>query len=225
MQMTEVEIESGVREADGYGRFRTPHRFERLVTREICDSCNRGWMSQLEKDFLSVVGRLIEPNWPEDAADVIRESLQRSDVIGRWAVKTAITASLAGVLGHRIPQEIADDLRRSKLPEQFFIKLGHIREHSFNLLISAGFKFADEREKWKVSESGRAFDAVFQLNHLAIRAINAPAVEIGFEPSNGAIPISAYPKSNDARKYSFASFEDFEQRLFVRASRTKLQQG
>lgn len=65
--------------------------------------------------------------------------------------KTASTASLAGVLGHRIPREIADDLRRGKLPEQFFLKLGHIREGSFNLLINPGFKFADEGDKWKVS--------------------------------------------------------------------------
>ena len=220
MQITEVEIESGIREADGYGQFRKPHRFDRLVTHEVCDTCNRGWMSQLEIDFLAAVGRLIEPDWPKSEAELIREATKRNNVIARWTVKTAITANLAGVLKSRVPQEIAVDLRNGKLPEPLIVKVGHIRQRDFNLLMNPGFKFMDDGEKWKVSESGKAFDAVFQLNHFAIRAVNAPGVEIGFDSSDGLLPFSAFPVVRDApsSEYSFESFNDFERRLLARES-------
>ena len=219
MQITEVEIESGVREAEGCGQFRKPHRFERLVTHQVCEACNRGWMSQLEVDFLAAAGHLIEPDWPELDNELISEAMKRRDVIARWAAKTAITANLAGAFKYPIPKEIAIDLCLGKLPERFFVKLAHIRKRDFNLLINPGFKFVDEHgEKWKVSESGKAFDALFQLNHLAIRAINAPGVKLGFDSPDGLLPISAFPLSDHApfTKYSFESFDDFERRLFAR---------
>jgi hypothetical protein len=219
MRITEVEIESGIRDAEDYGQFRKSHRFEKLVTREVCDECNRGWMSQLEIDFLAVAGKLIQPDWPEVDAAFIRECVKGSTTIGRWAIKTAITASLAGVLHYRIPPEIAVGVRLGKLPETFALKLAHIRERSFNLLINPGFKFLGENgEEWKVSESGKAFDAVFQLNHLAIRAINAPRATVGFEAPDRILPISAFPVAGDVSlsEYSFASFDDFECRLLVR---------
>jgi len=223
MQITQVEIESGIREGDGYGQFRKPHRFEALVTHEICDACNRGWMSQLEIDFLAAVSRLIETDWPKSDAELIREAMKRSNVIARWAVKTTVTASLAGVLENRIPQEIAIDLRNGKLPEPLVVKVGHIRQRDFNLLMNPCFKFIDDGEKWKVSESGKAFDAVFQLNHFAIRAVNAPAVEIGFDASDGLLPLSAFPVVRDApfSEYLFESFQDFERRLFARLLTTE----
>src|ERR1700758_1669048 len=86
MQITDVEIESGIREADDYGHFRNPHRFERMVTHEVCDTGNRGWMSKLEIDFLDAVGQLIEPNWPARSAEVVGEATKRSDVIATWAI-------------------------------------------------------------------------------------------------------------------------------------------
>jgi len=223
MQITEIEMESGIRDANDYSHFRKPHRFERLVTHKVCDTCNRGWMSQLEIDFLDAVGQLIEPNWPTRDAELIREALRRSEVIARWAVKTAITANLAGVLRNRIPQEIAINLRNGKLPESLVVKVGHIRQRDFNFLMNPGFKFMDDGERWKVSESGKAFDAVFQLNHFAIRAINAPGVQLGFDASAGLRPLSVFPVVRDVpfTEYSFESFQDFEVRLYARLLTTQ----
>jgi hypothetical protein len=181
-------------------------------------------MSQLEVDFLAVAGHLIEPAWPELDNESIGEAMKRSDVIARWAVKTAFTASLSGALKHTISKEIAIDVCGGKLPERLFVKLAHIRKRDFNLLINPGFKFVDEHgERWKVSESGKAFDALFQLNHLAIRAINAPGVELGFDSPDGLLPISAFPLSDHGplTRYSFDSFDDLERRLFARMPNPK----
>lgn len=224
MQITEVEIESGVREAEGYGQFRKPHRFERLVTHQVCELCNRGWMSQLEVDFLAIAGPLIEPRWPKRDSELIREAIKGSDILAKWAIKTTITANLAGVLKRPISKEIATDVHRGKLPERFFMRVAHIRERGFNLLINPGFTFVEENgEKWKGSVSGKAFDTVFQLNHFAIRAISAPSVRLGFDSSDGHLPIPAFPLLADAPfgEYSFQSFDDFERRLFAQPLNTK----
>ncbi len=144
IQITEVEIEAGVREAKGYGQFRKPHRFERLVTHQVCETCNRGWTSQLEVDFLATVGPLIEPEWPTPGGKLIHEAIKRSDVIAKWAVKTTVTANLAGVLKRPIPEEIAIALRNGELPERFFVRVAHICKRDFNLLINPGFRFVAE---------------------------------------------------------------------------------
>lgn len=100
-------------------------------------------------------------------------------------MKTAITVNLAGLIKRRFPAEISTDLRLGKLPACLTVKLAHIKKHdALNIRINRGFWFMDgKEEKWKGAESGRSFDVLFQLNHLAIRAINAPGAQLGFDVS------------------------------------------
>lgn len=219
MQLTKIEIELGVREENGDGEFRQAHGFNQLVTRRVCTECNSGWMSQLEVDFLSAVGHLIEPEWPKLKNEFIREALIRNNVIAKWAIKTAITANLAGIIKRPIPSEITSKVQTGNLPPQFSVKLAHIRRRDFNMITHRGFWFIDKDEKrWRGAESGRSFDVLFQLNHLAIRAINAPGVELGFDAPDGILPIAAFPCPNHSRQtgYSFDSLDDFERRLVAR---------
>lgn len=220
-QTSDVEVEVGVRDETGDGQFRSAHVLNAFTTQRVCDACNRGWMSQLEADFLAVVGPLIEPEWPKLENEFIREAVMRSEVIARWIVKTAITANLAGVIKRGFPDEIPINLRLGKLPPSLTVKLAHIKKrNALSIIIHRGFWFLDGKEKkWRGEESGKSFDVLFQLNHLAIRAINAPGAQIGFALNKEKVfPLTAFPStiSSPVGGYSFETLNDFEQILITR---------
>jgi len=221
MKLSAVEVEVGVREEDGDGEFRKAHGLNEFVTKSVCTACNTGWMSQLEVDFLDAAGHLIEPEWPILENAFIQEAVKRSDVIAKWALKTAVTANLAGILKRPIPAEIPTNLKLGKLPDRFFIKLAHIRKHeAIKVIVNRGFRFDDQPPmKRRGAASEKSLDVLFQLNHLAIRAINAPGAELGFLASDKKhLPISAFPQSYDSRwsGCSYESLEDFEKMLIAR---------
>lgn len=220
MQLAGVEIEIGVREEEGDGEFREAHGLNQFVTRKVCAPCNGGWMSQLEVDFLAAAGPLIEPDWPKLESGFLSEAVKRSEIIARWAVKTAITANLAGVLKRAIPDEIASAVRKATLPPTLTVKLAHIRQREgIAVTINRGFWFVDGKERrWRGAESGRSFDVLFQLNHLVIRAINAPGAQLGYADPQEGFPLSAFPPAKNPRfgGYSFESLTDFEKILVAR---------
>jgi hypothetical protein len=220
IQFPAIEVEVGVREEDGDGEFRPGHGLNEFVTKRVCAACNSGWMSQLEVDFLAAAGHLIEPEWPKLENDFIHEAVRRSNVIARWALKTAITANLAGILRRPIPDPIPTDLKLGKLPERLSVKLAHIGKHEpIRIIINRGFWFPDGTTKrWRGATSEKSLDVLFQLNHLAIRVINAPGAELGFDAPDAKLPIAAFPPAYDSRVsgYSFDTLEDFEKRLVAR---------
>jgi hypothetical protein len=220
MQLTGVEIEIGVREETGDGEFRRAHGLNQLVTRKVCSACNSGWMSQLEVDFLAAAGSLIEPEWPRLESEFLSEAVKKGEIIARWAVKTAITANLSGILKRSFPDQIAIGVRQGKLPTSLTVKLAHIRRReAIDMVINRAFWFVDGKERrWRGAESGRSFDVLFQLNHLAIRAINAPGVQLGFADPEKAFPISAFPAAKTPRVggHSFETLDDFEKILIAR---------
>jgi len=126
MQISGIEIEIGVREEAGDGEFRNAHGLNEFVTRKVCAACNSGWMSHLEVDFLAAVGPLIEPEWPRLESEFLSAAVKRSEVIARWAVKTAITANLASALKRSIPQR---DRHRGRSGEVTAIADGADRTH------------------------------------------------------------------------------------------------
>jgi hypothetical protein len=119
-----VGIWDGVEEKD----FRNPHRQESFKTRSVCGNCNKGWMSQLEAEFLELVGSLIEPTWPISANELIERALCQSAVLARWAVKTAITVNLAGISKRLINSQIATDVRANKLPPDLKVLIAFIKK-------------------------------------------------------------------------------------------------
>lgn len=220
MQLSGVEIEIGVREEKGDGEFRQAHGLNEFVTRKVCAACNSGWMSQLEVDFLAAAGPLIEPEWPRLESEFLSEAMKRNEVIARWAVKTTITANLAGILKRAVPAEITTAVREAKLPPTLTVKLAHIRQcEQIGMVINRAFWFVDGKERrWRGAESGRSFDVLFQLNHLAIRAINAPGAQLGYADPEKGFPLTAFPSASSPRLcgYSFETLDDFEKILVAR---------
>lgn len=156
----------------------------------------------------------------ETRSEFLSEAVKQREVIARWAVKTAITANLAGILKRAIPTEIATAVRAAKLPPTLTVKLAHIRRREgIAVIINRGFWFVDGKERrWRGADSGRSFDVLFQLNHLAIRAINAPGAQLGYAEPEKGFPLTAFPaaKHPPFGGYAFETLADFEKILVTR---------
>lgn len=210
-----VGIWDGIIEKD----FRNPHRQESYKTRHVCGDCNTGWMSQLEAEFLELAGSLIEPTWPISAEELIEKALSQSAVLARWAVKTAITVNAAGINKRPINPQIATDVRVNKLPPELKILIAFIKTKDIAITIHPGFFFVNKKGecKWRVGDKGHSFDAIFQLNHLAIRAFNGPGLRFLHKTDTEAAPIPCYPATNHrfSPDYRFQTLSEFEGELRV----------
>lgn len=116
-------------------------------------------------------------------------------------------------------------MREGKLPPSLTVKLARIQHRErIAAVINRGFWFVDGAEKrWRGAESGRSFDVLFQLNHLAIRAINAPGAELGYVDPEKGFPLTAFPpaKNPSFGGYTFRTLVDFEKILVARMPRPK----
>lgn len=210
-----VGIWDGVTEKD----FRTPHRQESFVTRRVCPECNEGWMSDLEAEFLSIAGSLIEPEWPILDRDFVEQVMQNNDVIARWALKTVITANAAGINERSINTQIASDLRFGKLPNFLKVLIGFVEHREVAITIHHGFNFINRKGevKWRVGDKGHSFDAIFHFNHFAIRAFNGPGLKFFHKTETKSAPIPCFPTSGYGFEhgYKFQTLGDFEGSLKV----------
>lgn len=93
------------------------HPVDQLLTGGVCQTCNNGWMSDLEKAAKSVLGRLMR-------AEVPVAELKRADrrTVARWAAKTAYMIDLGG-LESRVPVGHVKALyaNDSPLPEGVYV--------------------------------------------------------------------------------------------------------
>lgn len=217
----DAQLEAGVWDGVSVKEARKPHRQESYVTRAVCEGCNQGWMSNLEAAFLGAAGPLIEPEWPRLSDEFIAEAVRQGNVIASWAVKTAVTSNAAGVVQRPIHETIPRDLRAGNLPPgNFAVWIGHIRKPSVSIQVDQGFDFeeADGALTWKGPESNYAFDAVFQLNHLAIRAVHHPGLRLRYSNNTASMPVQSFPPARSAivpGDYTFETLADFVGKLTV----------
>ncbi len=214
LEASDKELEAGEWDGVSVVQVRRSHRQEAYVTRVVCKGCNEGWMSDLEAAFLDAAGPLIEPAWPRPDGAFIAQAVNRGDVIARWAVKTAITSNAAGMVRRPINKIIPATLHAGRLPpDHFAVWIGHIRESSISILVNQGFDFEENGAlTWKGPENDAAFDAIFQLNHLAIRAIYHPSLRLRYSNTTASMPVQCYPSSRSAiipGDYTFQTLPDF----------------
>ena len=195
----------------------TPGKYR---TKQVCDDCNNGWMSQLEQDFQQKVGGLIEPDWPLLAEEMVQSLQDHSEMMVRWMIKTAIIFEKASPKGVRpvIPVEVRSMAIGKERTEDFFLAVANIQTADFMPNLSKGYPV------WKngiynnhmVHRDGFSF--AVHLNHLAIRLIRAPNSQAGikmfrFAKDNKAkAPFWIIPKTinyEDPVDHSFPAFKLF----------------
>src|SRR5258706_15604889 len=70
MQRTKLAVISGKTTESGE-EGRHPILLHSLVLKQVCRTCNNGWMEDLEERTETKLGCLIEPNWPNKPEPLI----------------------------------------------------------------------------------------------------------------------------------------------------------
>jgi hypothetical protein len=82
-----------------------------LKARKVCESCNTGWMSTLERDVGPILSPMITSTDPRTLTE--EEAL----LLAMWVTKTALTCSLAyPETDHPTPPMYYDELYRERRP-------------------------------------------------------------------------------------------------------------
>jgi hypothetical protein len=83
-----------------------------LVSRHACEMCNKGWMSDLERRIIPVLGPMMDGRSTELSAIDLK-------ALRAWAVKTALSFAYAnrGRLSYSIPASLAHDLYAGRLTD------------------------------------------------------------------------------------------------------------
>jgi hypothetical protein len=83
-----------------------------LKTREVCEDCNIGWMSDLEEAVKPIILQLL---WSAKTGMAIVLDAETAQMLARWAQKTALTYELTSDAPHVGNAALGQRLREGKL--------------------------------------------------------------------------------------------------------------
>jgi hypothetical protein len=176
MQAREYPIVVGLRREDSL-KSRPAHRLNTYTTKCVCETCNNGWMSELESWSQRNLGSLVEPDWPKLAAEMLKHGLSENEQLARWSLKTAITMDQNTLTRNVIDESYAKALAAGELPADLIVEIGDIADGGVGGIVSQGFwvRNGGRPPEWQEHKEKQAFKVVIQLNHLAIRVFRAPS--------------------------------------------------
>lgn len=136
---------------------RPAHRLNTYITKCICETCNNGWMSELESWFQRNFGPLVEPDWLRLAAEVLRQGLAEHDQLAKWALKTAITMDCNTLTKNVIDDACAKELDAGKLPDGLIVEIGNIADRGIGGIVLQGFwvRMAEDGQNGRSTEKSR----------------------------------------------------------------------
>lgn len=189
-------------------------------TRQVCNDCNNGWMSQLETWFQRHLGFLVEPDWPLLGEDMVYALREEPEPLMRWMIKTAIVFDRA--LPNRqigaIPEALHAMAKDRVIGDDFHLLVGYIMEPALGVFLSKGFPVWNGGSLYQNQHHVDGFGFSICLNHLAIRLVRAPDANIGIKAHGRSVPDGAalvpYFVNRKMRyetpvKFSFPNFELF----------------
>lgn len=201
-----------------------PMPIQALTVRCVCKPCNNLWMSKLETWFISRLGSLIDPQWPQDALNLIEALKPERTTLAHWLIKTAVTYSHT-VLECSHPVEfssaVTHKIKDGTLPENCWVDLAYSKTKTFGAAITRQFDMINGGRAIPslVMENGDGFHFVLQLNHLLLRIAQAPHVgEFIYSNQNGELPVRLYPTPSPQTPDNFA-YEDmmnFQRSIILR---------
>jgi hypothetical protein len=145
-------------------------------TKQVCASCNNGWMSSLEAWAKSKLSAAVAPGF--ELESMFSLPLQNGEVhlLIRWLLKTAIIFELASPSGNipAVNPELFPIAAGYEPPTDFHIWAGYIPERNFLVHLKRGFPVwnAGVLQPYQIHRA--SMDFALQLNHLAIRLIRCP---------------------------------------------------
>lgn len=97
-----------------------------LLAGNCCESCNSGWMSQLETDVAPILGNLF--SWDKTLNEL---STGERKILGFWAVKTILALMSAGRFWRDVQKEHVHELySRGAIPQEVHVFATHVATNS-----------------------------------------------------------------------------------------------
>jgi len=198
MAATEYPVVVALRKEDSL-QSRPAHGLKSYTTKAVCDKCNVGWMSGLEAWFQQFMGPLVEAAWPKLAEEILRQALTERESLAKWALKTAIMMDTNAMMENIVDEKTGNDLYEGRIPDGIVVEAGHIHENGVGGILSRGFwvRNGGQPPQWQEHVDKKAFKAVIQLNHLAIRIFRAPSARPSWYGPNGSLPLRCYPEAQN----------------------------
>ncbi len=201
-----------------------PMPIQALTVRCVCSPCNNLWMSELETWFISRLGSLIDPQWPQDALAVIEQLKPERNTLAHWLIKTAVTYSHT-VLECSHPVEfssaVTHKIKDGILPENCWIDLAYSKTKTFGAGITRHFYVKNGAQPVQnfPLKNGDGFNFVVQLNHLLLRIAQAPHVgEFIYPNQHGEIPVRLYPTPSPRmpENYEYDDMMNFQSSIILK---------
>ena len=147
-----------------------------LITKRVCGDCNGGWMCELESSVKNIIGDWVNPgreNLDKESLAVDKDQLA---ILNRWLIKTAICLSHVAPRGEseKLPNEAPAWSFNNHVPPSCLVYAAWIKEPAFMMKVARGFRIFNGGKFFENQIHRHSFDFSIQLNHLAIRIVNAP---------------------------------------------------
>lgn len=145
-------------------------------TRQVCESCNTGWMNLLEEWFQKRLGFLVEPEWPRLADEMLKVLRGEADQLVRWMIKTAVIFERATPKGQTqaVPDGVRTMAKNGEPTGDFHLCIGHMIRSGFHSHLKKGFPVWNGGKFHPYQHHEDGFDFAICLNHLGIRLIRCP---------------------------------------------------
>lgn len=155
---------------------RGPMSLSALVNGRICEACNNGWMSSLERSVQPIVERMLD--WEKGA---LRDIDFHHGILARWSAKTALVLNHHSNYRRLAPLWQYQAIRGGSIPEGTTVSLGFtVAETEFKFLQSPGM-FAQVRPEDDVNLISESYKISFQFRHLLLRVAYAPHEEYVYD--------------------------------------------
>jgi len=169
---------------EGKGLELRPHvKCAGFRTRQVCTTCNNGWMSRLESWAKTKIGDAVAPGF---TLQRLTEMFLREDDIDlmiRWLLKTAIVFELASPRGDM--QTVNPELipvAAGKAPiTDCYVWMGCTPDPNFLAHLTRGFSVWNGGKLQAYQVHRASVDFALQLNHLLIRLIRCPDATAGLK--------------------------------------------
>lgn len=150
-----------------------------LITKEICHTCNTGWMAELEAHVQPFLAPLVSPNRITFGRECLEPLNDVFGLLARWLLKTAVTLERTTPKGQmeKIPLNTASWAKQDQLPPSLKLYAGWIESAGFQYQQGRGFRILNGGIFHGNQIHTESLNLVIQLNHLALHLVNAPGAE------------------------------------------------
>jgi len=182
----------------GFGHQNSQGAFEKILedtslyrfyTRQVCETCNNGWMSRLEQQAQHILAPLLEVPVPTNENVLLRGLFTHSHVLTQWLLKTC--ATYGNKWSIHMPSWILDNLPLGRIPPCVYADISFSDECGFYMAMSKQWNVAID-DQISTRENQDSFRLTWQINHLVLRLSHFPFAEK--HQRKPRYPVSLYPK-------------------------------